>query len=96
MTPVLWLRAALRNIEAIFAYYAEHCARREAKRLIAHIHKCTEQLSQLPELGRPGRVAHTRELVVPKSPFVVIYRLKNTRVELLRVLHSAQRWPRSN
>jgi toxin ParE1/3/4 len=46
-----------------------------------------------PQMGRPGRVAGTRELVISSTPFVVIYRLQGQSIEVLRLLHSAQQWP---
>jgi toxin ParE1/3/4 len=48
-----------------------------------------------PDIGRPGRRRGTRELVVSRSPFVIIYRINSARkqIEILRLLHGAQRWP---
>ena len=46
-----------------------------------------------PKMGRPGRVTGTRELVISGTPFVVIYRLQEQSIEVLRLLHSAQQWP---
>jgi len=46
-----------------------------------------------PQMGRPGRVTGTRELVISSTPFVVIYRLQGQSIEVLRLLHSAQQWP---
>jgi toxin ParE1/3/4 len=57
------------------------------------IEQQTDMLRQHPKLGRPGRVKGTRELVISRTPFIVIYRLAATRIELLRVLHGAQQWP---
>jgi toxin ParE1/3/4 len=59
------------------------------------IERQIEILSELSELGRPGRRSNTRELVIRNTPFVVIYRInrKAKRIELIRVLHSAQLWP---
>jgi toxin ParE1/3/4 len=50
-------------------------------------------LSENPEIGRPGRVRDTRELVVARTPFIVAYRIRPAVVEIVRVLHGAQRWP---
>jgi toxin ParE1/3/4 len=50
-------------------------------------------LAKNPEMGRPGRVPGTRELVVPKTPFIVPYRLVGNTVQILRIFHSARRWP---
>ena len=46
-----------------------------------------------PEMGRPGRVAATRELVISGTPFVLVYRLQAQHIEIVRLLHSAQQWP---
>jgi toxin ParE1/3/4 len=52
-------------------------------------------LIEHPEMGRPGRKRGTRELVISRTPFVVVYRIKPRakRIELMRVLHGAQQWP---
>ena len=50
-------------------------------------------LDHFPELGRPGRVAGTRELVVRGSPYLAVYELYGPDVAILRVLHGAQLWP---
>jgi plasmid stabilization system protein ParE len=44
-------------------------------------------------MGRSGRVAATRELVVP--PFVIAHRLRRGTVEILAIVHGARRWPDS-
>jgi plasmid stabilization system protein ParE len=46
-----------------------------------------------PELGRPGRKAATRELILTGLPYLAIYRLRNNAIEILRILHGAQVWP---
>ncbi len=46
-----------------------------------------------PRRGRPGRVAGTRELVVPGTPYIVVYAVGADYVRIHRVLHGAQRWP---
>jgi toxin ParE1/3/4 len=51
------------------------------------------QLPRMPESGRPGRVPKTRELVVSASPYFVPYRVNADRIEVLRVIHGARRWP---
>jgi toxin ParE1/3/4 len=53
------------------------------------------QLATSPFSGRIGRVDGTRELVVPRLPYIVAYRVTDTAIQILRVLHGAQRWPKS-
>lgn len=52
-----------------------------------------DMLMQHPQMGRPGRKKGTRELVISRTPFIVIYRVKGTRIEVIRLLHSSQQWP---
>jgi toxin ParE1/3/4 len=43
----------------------------------------------MPSLGKPGRVFGTRELITPKigkTAYVVVYRVNDTRLEILRIL----------
>jgi toxin ParE1/3/4 len=55
--------------------------------------QAVEQLVDFPEMGRPGRISNTRELVVAGTPYVVAYRLKGATVRILALLHGARRWP---
>ena len=57
------------------------------------IQEAIGHLAQLPERGRRGRVAGTRELVIPATPFVVAYRVQGGYVDVLAIMHSARRWP---
>jgi toxin ParE1/3/4 len=45
-------------------------------------------------LGHPGRVADTRELVVPAySNYIIVYEIEGHRVHMLAVMHGKQQWP---
>jgi len=46
-----------------------------------------------PAMGRAGRVAGTRELVVAETPYIIPYRVRGDAVEILRVFHAAREWP---
>lgn len=49
-------------------------------------------LTDHPDLGRPGRVVGTRELVVHYN-YIVVYDTRSDLVRILRVVHAAQQWP---
>jgi toxin ParE1/3/4 len=89
---VRWLRAALKNLDEIADYIALGNPR-AASKVVAVIWESTQRLADFPGLGRPGRVDGTRELVVTGTPYVVPYRVKGQKVEILRVLHGARKWP---
>jgi addiction module RelE/StbE family toxin len=64
-----------------------------ADRIARTIYDSVTSLESLSQRGRPGRVADTRELVLTPLPFIVVYRVKQNRVEVVRVLHGSRRWP---
>ena len=64
-----------------------------AARVIEQIRVAVERLQEFPAIGRPGRVAGTRELIVAGTPYIVPYRILGDAVQIITVHHSAQRWP---
>jgi toxin ParE1/3/4 len=92
MTPV-WSPEAIEDLAALRAYI-EQDDPRAAWRVSLHIlHNIEALLSENPHMGRPGRVPGTRELVIPRTPFIVPYRLVGGTIQILRVYHGARRWP---
>ena len=50
------------------------------------------QLPKHPKLYKPGRMKGTREIVV-RPNYVMVYRITDNAIVILRVLHAAQQWP---
>jgi toxin ParE1/3/4 len=89
-----WLRQAAANVDEIKSYIARDnptAATKVAQRIVER----TEALAEFPYMGRLGRVAATRELVVSGTPYIVVYRVAGEVVQIIRVLHGAQQWPTS-
>ena len=89
---VVWSRRAIDNLIALRAYVAEDSPR-SANSVASRILDAVELLTTQPHIGRPGRITGTRELVVAGTPYVVPYRVRGARLELLAVFHGRQRWP---
>ena len=87
-----WTRLAARDLEAAFEYLALDSAD-AAGAVVDRILSAIEALERHPEMGRDGRVPRTRELVITGTPFIVAYRVRKDRIEILAVLHGARRWP---
>ena len=90
---VVWTRAAVSDLEAIRRFIGERNTR-AAGNVAARIRAATRLLAEHPAVGRPGRVAGTREVLVARTPYILPYRVVGDALEVLRVLHSARRWPR--
>ena len=94
MTPI-WSPEAIDDLASLRAYIAEDSPA-AAQRVVLHIlHNVEALLSEHPAMGRPGRVPETRELVIPDTPFIVPYRVHDRTIQVLRVFHTARRWPKT-
>ena len=91
---VLWLDRAKADLEEVFDFMFEDDPG-AAWRVYDAVRDRVGLLADQPSLGRPGRVAGTRELVLAGTPYVVAYRVdsRTDTVVILRVLHGARRWP---
>ncbi len=92
---VKWLRKALKNLD----HEAEYIAQDDpvvARRIVQRIRQAVNQLTDHPAQGRPGRIHGTRELVVPKTRYIIPYRVRPSlnRVEILRVFHTSRQLPK--
>jgi toxin ParE1/3/4 len=87
-----WAPRAVRHLQALRTYVAEHDPA-EAQRMGAALLAAVGRLVELPQLGRPGRLAGTRELTVPHTSYVIAYRIRGARLEVIAVLHARQQWP---
>ena len=90
---VLFSRSAQADITAIFEYIARDNPI-AARHVVAAIERSTNLLSQYPYSGRMGAVENTRELVIPRLPYVVVYQIAAEAVEVIAVFHAAQNRPR--
>ena len=90
---ITWSPRAIAHLADLRAYTARDnpgAAGRIAMTLLAAV----ERLAEFPNRGRPGRVTGTRELVVPGTPYVIPYRLRGDRLEIVAVFHGRQKWPK--
>jgi toxin ParE1/3/4 len=91
---VRWTEPAAANWEEAFEYIAQDnlgAALTIAEKII----EMTEMLAVHPQAGRPGRIANTRELVIPNSPFILVYGVDATEgvIWIYAVYHGRRRWP---
>jgi toxin ParE1/3/4 len=92
---ILWSPEAIEDLNSLRAYIAQDNPS-AARGVMLHItHSIEQLLPSTPHIGRPGRIPGTRELVIPKAPFIVPYRLHRNVIQIIRVYHGARRWPES-
>lgn len=92
MLKIEWSSPAIQDLKAAGDYITQDNPR-AAKEMAGRVLECVEYLLDQPNLGRPGRLSGTREVVVSGTPFIVIYRIRGGVVQILRLLHHARLWP---
>ncbi len=89
-----WTQRALRRLDDIGAYIEEDDPL-AAARVVSRITSAAEALTEQPAMGRVGRIKGTRELVLPDISYILPYRVASNGIEILTVLHTAQKWPQA-
>jgi addiction module RelE/StbE family toxin len=87
-----WTEDAANDLERITDYLFEHAPARAAD-LVREIYNAPAALVSLPYRGRPGKKEGTRELVLTPLPYIVVYRIAGDAIQIVRILHGAQKWP---
>jgi toxin ParE1/3/4 len=82
-------RNDLRELVRFIARDSPHNARLVRSR----IDKAIERLRVHPESGRPGRIEGTRELVIPHTSYVAVYRVSQGALEIAALIHESRQWP---
>lgn len=91
---IRWTDSAIRDFTHICDYIEKDRGPAIARRVALSIHRQIDLLAEFPEYGRTGRKSDTRELVLSGLPYVTVYRIQSGFVEIVRILHGAQEWPK--
>lgn len=84
-----WTNLALQDFEQAHDYIMQEDPV-SAKRIAQRILDATRRLQQFSRIGRVGEDEDTRELLVQKTPYLLVYSINGDVVELLRVWHTSQ------
>ena len=93
MMRVIWFKRAIWDLKSAKDYITQDDPQ-AAQQIVQRIKDKVSLLSEQPGIGRPGRVPNTKELVVDRTPFILPYRVRDNKIEILRVLHTSRRWPK--
>jgi toxin ParE1/3/4 len=88
-----WSTHAVADLKAISEYIEQDRSLETANRVTRSVYDAIQDLALMPNSGRSGRIAGTREMPIPRLPYIVIYRVLGERVLVLNIVHGAQRWP---
>jgi toxin ParE1/3/4 len=92
VTRVRWTPNAADDFAAIIERIREDNPA-AAQRVARTIYTAVAELRNFPNRGRKGLAPDTRELVFPPWPFIVVYEVAETQLNVLRIRHASQDWP---
>ncbi|WP_445489190.1 type II toxin-antitoxin system RelE/ParE family toxin [Rhodopseudomonas sp. RCAM05734] len=82
---------AAADLDSIFVWLAQD-SRITAELVMDRLFSSAEMLTVFPSMGHPGRFPGTREWVVPRLPYVLVYEIdqKRDRIVIAAIFHTAQ------
>ena len=89
---ITWSPTAIADLASLRSYIAQDSPA-SASQIAQRIQDAAHRLSQFPLSGRTGRIAGTRELVIPDTPYLAANTLSDKEIRIAAILHGKQRWP---
>jgi len=89
---IRWSSDAAEDLEDIVEYIRE-TRPKTAIQVASRIFEAVEALEIFPSRGRVGKLRGTRELVLSSLPYIIVYRVEQDAVTVLRIRHGAQNLP---
>jgi len=91
---IKWVSPAEQDLSSLVDWHESH-APEYLTEVAEQIWEAAQSLSRFPERGRIGQVDGTRELLIPKLPYILVYTINEEMIVILRLLHQHQNWPES-
>ena len=91
---VNWTKSALKDIENE-ANYLNKISPSIEDNFLKDVERGINLIKKYPESGRIGRVSETRELILKKFQYILVYLIKESCLDIIRLLHTSRKWPNS-
>lgn len=88
---VIWTPEAQQDRADVWDYIAEDNPR-AAARMDALFSDTAARLAEHPQLGQPGKIPGTRELI-PHESYRLVYEIERETIWVLALVHTAKCWP---
>ena len=89
-----WHPAALAEFEAAFLD-SQSFGQSTVDAFAGMVDQVVQRLADNPDLARVGRSEGTREVVLRRFPYILVYRRQEDHLLIVALRHTARRWPAS-
>ena len=90
MIELVWARPVLDDLRSIDVWPTREASKEQAVRTLAEIRLRVQFLRNFPHGGRPFLKHGFRVLRVLHTPYLIIYRLSGSGIEILRLRHERE------
>lgn len=87
-----WSKRSIADRKKIARFYSEEASLFIAREADHEIIEAAHRALRRPFSYREGKRSGTREYVMRRFPYILVYRVQTTRVSIVRVLHQAMRY----
>jgi toxin ParE1/3/4 len=91
---MIWSAASVKHLQEVVDYLQGESSA-GAVTIRRRILETVRRVGQMPYSGRIGRVDGTREAVVPRSHYIVVYQVSSQAIEIVGIWHGSRQWPES-
>ncbi|MBN8808989.1 MAG: type II toxin-antitoxin system RelE/ParE family toxin [Sphingomonas sp.] len=91
MTDVTWSDEAIADLEAIDDYWMSYSEER-AEQIAERIERAAAFLATMPHAGPAIRRADARKWRVTQTMYILIYRVLDQQIDILRIHHGREDW----
>ncbi len=88
-----WTEGSLEDLAALYDRLAEFSGKQAAIRRLRRVQTSVNLLRSTPEIGRLSSFPGVRELVVPGTPQIIGYRVRETHLEILGIREAKEEFP---
>jgi len=88
---VIWTPEAEQDRDDVWNYIAAD-SMAAAIRMDVLFSEAVTRIRDFPEMGRPGKIIGTRELL-PHESYRIVYEINDETVWILALVHTARQWP---
>ena len=87
---IRWTIPALNDFMVYVNYYRFEAGLSVSTRFADEVKQALDLLSEMPNISRPGRKISTREYIVKDFPFIIEFRVRVNKLEILAFLHQSR------
>ncbi|WP_027187146.1 type II toxin-antitoxin system RelE/ParE family toxin [Desulfovibrio cuneatus] len=87
---IKWALRAQEDLRSILQYFIDEQDEETGQKLVTSLFSATARLENFPLSGKPSEIKETRELVLPKLSYILVYKVNSATVEIISVLHTSK------